>query len=44
MTPEEAANWTYGQDEISSLNRIDYGKLNAEKVDWIDRWNEIFGS
>ncbi len=44
LTPEEAANWTYGQDEISSLNRIDYGKLNAEKVDWIDRWNEIFGS
>lgn len=44
LTPEEAANWTYGADEISSLNRIDYGKLNAAKVDWIDRWNEIFGS
>lgn len=44
LTPEEAANWTYGEEEISSLNRIDYGKLNAAKVDWIDRWNEIFGS
>jgi len=44
LTPEEAANWTYGEDEISSLNRIDYDKLNAAKVDWIDRWNEIFGS
>lgn len=44
LTPEEAANWTYGEDEISSLNRINYDKLNAAKVDWIDRWNEIFGS
>jgi len=44
LTPEEAAIWTYGPEAISSLNRVDYGKLNAAKVDWIDRWNEIFGS
>ncbi|MCY6383480.1 ABC transporter substrate-binding protein [Hoeflea prorocentri] len=43
LTEEEAANWTYGEDEIAALNRIDYGKLNAAKTEWIDRWNEIFG-
>ncbi len=44
LTPEEAAIWTYGPEAIGKLNRVDYGKLNAAKVDWIDRWNEIFGS
>lgn len=43
LTEEEAANWTYGEDEIAKLNRIQYDALNAAKVDWIDRWNEIFG-
>ncbi|QDY70750.1 polyamine ABC transporter substrate-binding protein [Qingshengfaniella alkalisoli] len=43
LTPEEAALWTYGDDMIASLNRLDYEALNAAKTDWIDRWNEIFG-
>ncbi len=43
LTPEEAALWTYGDEMISSLNRMDYEKMNAAKTDWIDRWNEIFG-
>ncbi len=43
LTAEEAANWTYGAEAIASLNRIDYGQLNAVKTDWIDRWNEVFG-
>ncbi len=43
LTDEQAARWTYGQDEISSLNRMDYERMNAAKSDWIDRWNEIFG-
>ena len=43
LTPEQAAIWTYGDAMISSLNRMDYGKMNAAKTDWIDRWNEIFG-
>lgn len=43
LTPDQAAMWTYGDDKIASLNRLDYGKLNAAKIDWIDRWNEIFG-
>ena len=42
--PEDvAAGWTYGQEQIDSLSRINYAKLNAAKTDWIDRWNEIFG-
>jgi putative spermidine/putrescine transport system substrate-binding protein len=43
LTPEQAEMWTYGDDKIASLNRLDYGKLNAAKTDWVDRWNEIFG-
>lgn len=43
LTPEEAAQWTYGEEEVSSLQRIDYSKMNAAKTAWIDRWNEIFG-
>ena len=43
LTEEQAANWTYGQDEIDALNTMDYAKMNAAKTDWIDRWNEIFG-
>lgn len=42
--PEDvAAGWTYGQEQIDSLNRVDYAALNAVKTDWIDRWNEVFG-
>lgn len=43
LTDEQAAMWTYGQDEIDALNTMDYAKMNAAKTDWIDRWNEIFG-
>ena len=43
LTPEQAALWTYGPDEIAALSRMDYVKMNAGKAEWIDRWNEIFG-
>jgi putative spermidine/putrescine transport system substrate-binding protein len=43
LKPAEAKLWVYGPDMVNSLNRVDYGKLNAAKNDWIDRWNEIFG-
>lgn len=43
LTPEEAALWTYGDEMIGSLNRVDYERMNAAKSDWIDRWNEVFG-
>lgn len=43
LTPEQAAGWTYGQDAVDALNRMDYGQMNAAKPDWIDRWNEVFG-
>lgn len=43
LTPEEAAQWTYGDAMIGRLNRVDYTKMNAAKTDWIDRWNEAFG-
>ena len=43
LTPEQASLWTYGAEAIAKLNRMDYAKMNADKADWIDRWNEIFG-
>ena len=43
LSPEEAAPWTYGAEQIASLNRIDYAKLNAAKDEWADRWVEVFG-
>jgi len=43
LTDEQASLWTYGQEVVASLNRMDYAKMNEAKTDWIDRWNEIFG-
>lgn len=43
LTEEEAAPWTYGDDMIAGLNRVDYVPMNAALDDWINRWNEIFG-
>lgn len=43
LSPEQAAIWTYGEDAIAALKRMDYAKMNAAKTEWIDRWNEIFG-
>ncbi|MFN6980046.1 MAG: PotD/PotF family extracellular solute-binding protein, partial [Gemmobacter sp.] len=43
LSEAAAARWTYGAEQIGSLKRIDYGKMNAAKTGWIDRWNEVFG-
>lgn len=43
LTEEQAAPWTYGDEMIAGLNRIDYVPMNAILPEWIDRWNEIFG-
>lgn len=43
LTPGQAAAWTYGQEAIDALGRMDYARMNAAKSDWIDRWNEVFG-
>lgn len=43
LDAESAAQWTYGDEMLSNLKRMDYEKMNAAKADWIDRWNELFG-
>ena len=43
LSPEAAKKWTYGEEMIKSLKRVDYDKMNAAKGAWIERWNEIFG-
>lgn len=43
LTEEQAAPWTYGDEMIAGLNRIDYVPMNANLDEWINRWNEVFG-
>jgi len=43
LTPDQAKIWTFGAEQVGSLSRIDYAKMNEAKTDWIDRWNEVFG-
>ncbi len=43
LTPEQAAIWTYGAEQINSLTRIDYSLLNPARARWLDLWNETFG-
>ncbi|ABD56151.1 ABC transporter substrate-binding protein [Jannaschia sp. CCS1] len=43
LTEEQAAPWTYGDEMIAGLNRMDYVPMNANLDDWINRWNEVFG-
>ncbi len=43
LSESVAAQWTYGNEMLSSLKRVDYGAMNEAKPDWIDRWNELFG-
>ena len=42
LPPEQAKMWTYGAEQVNSLSRIDYAKMNEAKTDWIDQWNELF--
>lgn len=43
LNAEQASLWTYGEETIDSLQRIDYAKMNADRDEWINRWNELFG-
>lgn len=42
LTPEQAANFTYGKEMIDSLLLPDWGVINANKADWTNSWNELF--
>lgn len=43
LSAEAASKWTYGQEQIDSLQRMDYALLNPARDRWLDRWNETFG-
>lgn len=43
LSEEEAEIWTYGDDMIAGLQRVDYAPMNAVLDEWINRWNETFG-
>ena len=42
LTPEQAANFTYGTEMIDNLLIPDWSVVNANKADWIAKWNELF--
>ena len=42
LTPEQAANFTYGADMINGLQLPDWNVINENKAGWTDRWNELF--
>lgn len=42
LTPEQAANFTYGKEMIDNLLIPDWSVVNANKADWIAKWNELF--
>ena len=39
LTPEQAANFTYGKEMMLIP---DWSVINANKADWIAKWNELF--
>jgi putative spermidine/putrescine transport system substrate-binding protein len=43
LSDAAAAGWTYGAEQVGSLKRVDYSKMNAAKDAWIEQWNEVFG-
>lgn len=42
LTPEQAANFTYGKEMIDGLLLPDWSVINANKADWTTKWNELF--
>lgn len=42
LTPEQAANFTYGKEMIDSLTIPDWSVINANKAAWTEQWNELF--
>lgn len=42
LTPEQAANFTYGKEMIDGLLLPDWEVINASKAGWTERWNELF--
>lgn len=42
LTEEQAANFTYGEETINALHFPDWSIINANKAEWIEKWNTIF--
>lgn len=42
LTPEQAANFTYGKEMIDGLLLPDWAVINTNKADWTSQWNELF--
>ncbi|MDD3252347.1 MAG: ABC transporter substrate-binding protein [Lachnospiraceae bacterium] len=42
LTPEQAANFTYGKEMIDNLMLPDWAVINANKADWTTKWNELY--
>lgn len=42
LTPEQSANFTYGQEMVDKLTFVDWKTINDHQADWIASWNSIF--
>lgn len=42
LTPEQAANFTYGKEMIDGLLLPDWAVINTNKAGWTSQWNELF--
>ena len=42
LAPEQAANFTYGEEMVNSLKLVDWNVITEHQADWIASWNAIF--
>ena len=42
LTPEQSANFTYGEEMVNSLLLPDWEVISANQAKWIENWNSVF--
>ena len=42
LEPEQAANFTYGEEMVSSLKLVDWDVIVENQAKWIEMWNSTF--
>ena len=42
LAPEQAANFTYGEEMVNSLILVDWNVITENQAKWIEMWNSTF--
>ena len=42
LAPEQAANFTYGEEMVNSLILVDWNVITENQAKWIGMWNSTF--